>query len=63
MCVATGARHIVMEWMGMHALMIFVLIACNVLPVILFGFYWEKPENNIVIPLSFFLVLDAIFSN
>ncbi|KAB2625064.1 heparan-alpha-glucosaminide N-acetyltransferase-like [Pyrus ussuriensis x Pyrus communis] len=39
---------IVMEWMGMHALMIFVLIACNILPVVLFGFYWGKPENNIL---------------
>ncbi|KAF8378098.1 hypothetical protein HHK36_029434 [Tetracentron sinense] len=38
----------VMEWMGMHALLIFILAACNVLPVVLQGFYWRKPENNIV---------------
>ncbi|XP_016647997.1 PREDICTED: heparan-alpha-glucosaminide N-acetyltransferase isoform X1 [Prunus mume] len=39
---------IVMEWMGMHALMIFVLVACNLLPVIIHGFYWGKPQNNIL---------------
>lgn len=39
---------IVMEWMGKHALAIFVLVACNLLPVILLGFYWGKPQNNIL---------------
>ncbi|KAF8390795.1 hypothetical protein HHK36_025323 [Tetracentron sinense] len=38
----------VMEWMGMHALMIYILAACNVLPVVLQGFYWRKPQNNIL---------------
>lgn len=37
----------VLEWMGMHALMIYVLAACNLLPLFLQGFYWKKPENNI----------------
>ncbi|KAI4343467.1 hypothetical protein L6164_010811 [Bauhinia variegata] len=37
----------VMEWMGMHALMIYILAASNVLPVILQGFYWGQPQNNI----------------
>ncbi|KAF3430878.1 hypothetical protein FNV43_RR25608 [Rhamnella rubrinervis] len=37
------------EWMGMHALMIFIFAACNVLPVVLQGFYWRHPQNNIVI--------------
>lgn len=46
---------IVLEWMGKHALAIFVLIACNLLPVILHGFYWGKPQNNVV--SSFFYVL------
>lgn len=39
---------IVFEWIGMHALVIYVLIACNILPLILHGFYWGKPQNNIV---------------
>lgn len=38
----------VMEWMGKHALVIYVLAACNVLPVILQGFYSGQPQNNIV---------------
>ncbi|RZC75515.1 hypothetical protein C5167_050993 [Papaver somniferum] len=37
---------LVFEWMGRHALVIYILAACNVLPVLLQGFYWEKPENN-----------------
>ncbi|KAI3857432.1 hypothetical protein MKW92_051080 [Papaver armeniacum] len=39
---------LVFEWMGMHALMIYIFAACNVLPVLLQGFYWKKPENNIL---------------
>ncbi|KAF6170797.1 hypothetical protein GIB67_015749 [Kingdonia uniflora] len=38
----------ILEWMGMHALMIYVLIACNLLPIILQGIYWKKPEHNIL---------------
>ncbi|XP_048319199.2 uncharacterized protein LOC107424607 isoform X2 [Ziziphus jujuba] len=39
---------VLMEWMGMHALMIYILAACNVLPVVLQGFYWRQPQNNIL---------------
>ncbi|KAK9108668.1 hypothetical protein Syun_024679 [Stephania yunnanensis] len=39
---------LVLEWMGMHALMIYILAACNLLPIVLQGFYWKKPENNIL---------------
>ncbi|KAK7295816.1 hypothetical protein RJT34_18728 [Clitoria ternatea] len=38
----------VMEWMGMHALMIYILAACNVFPIFLQGFYWGNPHNNIL---------------
>ncbi|KAJ1270833.1 hypothetical protein BS78_06G081500 [Paspalum vaginatum] len=37
-----------MEWMGMHALMIYVLIACNILPIFIHGFYWKEPKNNLL---------------
>ncbi|KAJ6845341.1 uncharacterized protein M6B38_289870 [Iris pallida] len=37
-----------MEWMGMHALMIYILIACNILPVLIQGFYWRNPRNNLL---------------
>ncbi|XP_043713982.1 heparan-alpha-glucosaminide N-acetyltransferase-like [Telopea speciosissima] len=35
-----------MEWMGKHALMIYILLGCNLLPILLQGFYWKKPQNN-----------------
>ncbi|KAA8529951.1 hypothetical protein F0562_034445 [Nyssa sinensis] len=38
----------VLEWMGMHALVIYGIVACNILPVVLQGFYWKRPENNIL---------------
>ncbi|KAL5700478.1 heparan-alpha-glucosaminide N-acetyltransferase [Ranunculus cassubicifolius] len=37
-----------LEWMGMHALMIYILLACNLLPRFVMGFYWKNPENNIL---------------
>ncbi|CAL9048311.1 unnamed protein product, partial [Musa banksii] len=37
-----------MEWLGMHALMIYVLIGCNIFPVFIQGFYWREPQNNLV---------------
>ena len=38
----------VFEWIGKHALIIYVLAACNVLPLLLQGFYWRQPHNNIL---------------
>ncbi|KAF5182148.1 Heparan-alpha-glucosaminide n-acetyltransferase [Thalictrum thalictroides] len=37
----------VLEWMGKHSMMIYILAACNLLPIFLQGFYWKNPENNI----------------
>ncbi|CAA7400657.1 unnamed protein product [Spirodela intermedia] len=39
---------LVVEWMGTHALMIYVLLACNIFPVLIQGFYWGDPKNNIL---------------
>ncbi|CAO2144352.1 unnamed protein product [Urochloa humidicola] len=36
-----------MEWVGKHALMIFVLVACNLAPILVHGFYWREPQNNL----------------
>ncbi|KAG9156390.1 hypothetical protein Leryth_009247 [Lithospermum erythrorhizon] len=36
------------EWMGKHSLSIFVLVASNVAVIAIQGFYWKKPENNLV---------------
>ncbi|XP_039133604.1 heparan-alpha-glucosaminide N-acetyltransferase-like [Dioscorea cayenensis subsp. rotundata] len=37
-----------MEWMGKHALMIFILVACNIIPIFVQGFYYRHPQNNIL---------------
>ncbi|KAG7533236.1 hypothetical protein ISN45_Aa08g008760 [Arabidopsis thaliana x Arabidopsis arenosa] len=39
---------LVLEWMGIHALPIYVLIACNIVFLIIHGFYWKKPINNLL---------------
>jgi heparan-alpha-glucosaminide N-acetyltransferase len=36
------------EWVGKHALIIFVLVACNIVPILVQGFYWGEPHNNLV---------------
>ncbi|XP_031402471.1 heparan-alpha-glucosaminide N-acetyltransferase-like isoform X1 [Punica granatum] len=38
----------ILEWMGKHALTIYVLAASNLLPIILQGFYWDNPRNNVL---------------
>ncbi|KAI3992656.1 hypothetical protein MKX01_007978 [Papaver californicum] len=37
---------LVFEWMGKHAMVIYILAACNVFPILLQGFYWKEPGNN-----------------
>ncbi|XVF16902.1 hypothetical protein REPUB_Repub10bG0071000 [Reevesia pubescens] len=39
---------LVLEWMGKHALVIYILAACNIIPIIVQGFYWKQPQNNIL---------------
>ncbi|KAL0737813.1 hypothetical protein Bca4012_014023 [Brassica carinata] len=39
---------LVLQWMGIHALPIYVLIACNIVFLIIHGFYWRKPINNLL---------------
>ncbi|KAL3517392.1 hypothetical protein ACH5RR_019981 [Cinchona calisaya] len=36
------------QWMGMNALIIYALAACNLFPAALQGFYLRSPENNLV---------------
>lgn len=36
------------KWVGAHALMIYALLASDVLPVLLQGLYWKSPENNVI---------------
>ncbi|WOL12595.1 heparan-alpha-glucosaminide N-acetyltransferase-like isoform X1 [Canna indica] len=37
-----------MEWMGMNALSIYILIGCNILPIFIQGFYWMEPQNTLL---------------
>lgn len=39
---------ILLQWMGMNALAVYALAACELLPAALQGFYWRTPENNLV---------------
>ncbi|KAI8028519.1 Heparan-alpha-glucosaminide N-acetyltransferase [Camellia lanceoleosa] len=45
-----GHRHLTcaLEWIGKHALSIFVLISSNLAVIAIQGFYWNAPENNII---------------
>ncbi|KAL6968588.1 heparan-alpha-glucosaminide N-acetyltransferase [Sarracenia purpurea var. burkii] len=47
------ARHVkrptmVLQWMGMNALIVYALAACDLFPAALQGLYWRSPENNLV---------------
>ncbi|XP_030532594.2 heparan-alpha-glucosaminide N-acetyltransferase-like [Rhodamnia argentea] len=37
-----------LQWMGMNALIIYALGACELFPAAMQGFYWRSPENNLV---------------
>ena len=39
---------ILFQWMGMNALIVYVLAACELFPTLVQGFYWRSPENNLV---------------
>ena len=46
---------ILLQWMGMNALIIYALAACELFPAAVQGFYLRLPENNLVIFLSLVL--------
>lgn len=37
-----------LQWVGMNALIIYALAACEIFPAVVQGFYWRSPENNLV---------------
>ena len=39
---------VLFHWMGMNALIVYVLAACELFPTLIQGFYWRSPENNLV---------------
>ncbi|KAJ6796122.1 putative heparan-alpha-glucosaminide N-acetyltransferase isoform X1 [Iris pallida] len=39
---------LLLQWMGMNALIVFILAASELFPVAVQGFYWRSPSNNLV---------------
>lgn len=39
---------LLLQWMGMNALIVYILAACELFPAGVQGFYWRSPENNLV---------------
>ncbi|KAF5198078.1 Heparan-alpha-glucosaminide n-acetyltransferase [Thalictrum thalictroides] len=37
-----------LQWMGMNALIVYALAACELFPAAIQGFYWRSPSNNLV---------------
>ncbi|XP_074368402.1 uncharacterized protein LOC141708596 isoform X1 [Apium graveolens] len=44
-----------LQWVGMNALAIYALAACDIFTVVVQGFYWRLPENNLISVLLFFV--------
>lgn len=39
---------VLFQWMGMNALIVYILAAAELFPAFIQGFYWRSPENNLV---------------
>ncbi|TKY52480.1 Heparan-alpha-glucosaminide N-acetyltransferase [Spatholobus suberectus] len=39
---------VLLQWVGMNALVVYALAACDIFPAVIQGFYWHSPENNLV---------------
>ncbi|CAL9765928.1 unnamed protein product [Musa acuminata subsp. burmannicoides] len=39
---------ILFQWMGMNALIVYILAASELFPAFIQGFYWRSPQNNLV---------------
>lgn len=50
---------VLLQWIGMNALIVYALAACELFPVAVQGFYWKSPRNNLVF---IFLFSSSIFS-
>ncbi|CAI0557554.1 unnamed protein product, partial [Linum tenue] len=37
-----------LEWMGKHALSIFIVVSSNLAVIVIQGFYWKSPQNNLM---------------
>eukprot|EP00268_Persea_americana_P065185 TRINITY_DN8662_c0_g1_i7.p1 TRINITY_DN8662_c0_g1~~TRINITY_DN8662_c0_g1_i7.p1 ORF type:complete len:282 (+),score=36.54 TRINITY_DN8662_c0_g1_i7:813-1658(+) len=50
---------ILLQWIGLNALIVYALAACELFPAAIQGFYWRSPENNLVSVTE--LLLQTIF--
>ncbi|XP_021275068.1 heparan-alpha-glucosaminide N-acetyltransferase [Herrania umbratica] len=39
---------LVLEWIGEACIDDYILVACNIVPIIIQGFYWKQPQSNIL---------------
>ncbi|KAF3782757.1 Heparan-alpha-glucosaminide N-acetyltransferase [Nymphaea thermarum] len=39
---------LLLQWVGMNALLVYALVACDLFAAALQGFYWRSPQNNLV---------------
>ncbi|KAJ0581779.1 hypothetical protein HanHA300_Chr04g0145021 [Helianthus annuus] len=39
---------ILFQWMGLNALIVYALAACDIFPAALQGVYWRSPDNNLI---------------
>lgn len=54
---------IILQWVGMNALVIYALAACDVFPAAVQGFYWRLPEYNLVILLSPMFLYSLVYNH
>ncbi|XP_075491021.1 uncharacterized protein LOC142529378 [Primulina tabacum] len=47
-CKGINKPTVIFQWMGLNALIIYALAACDIFPAALQGFYWRSPETNLV---------------
>ncbi|KAK4406961.1 hypothetical protein Sango_0277100 [Sesamum angolense] len=53
---------VIFQWMGMNALIVYALAACDIFPAAVQGFYWRSPENNlgeVALKRSIYIVVKA----
>ncbi|XP_021889207.1 uncharacterized protein LOC110808136 [Carica papaya] len=43
-----GNATLLLKWMGVNALIVYALAACEIFPAVVQGFYWRSPKNNMV---------------
>lgn len=48
-----GNATLLLKWMGVNALIVYALAACEIFPAVVQGFYWRSPKNNMVTFLLF----------